>query len=152
VKEFNIINSKLMDFNPRASNKEEAVRFMAEMLEADGRITDLEAYIANVFEREAISSTDTGVGIAIPHGKGRFVKESSVALCRFEDGLVWDQDPVKAVFLLAVDDDEEGKAHMELIAKISTMLMDDDFMELLNTAESELLLLDDINKRLEYEL
>lgn len=146
-----IINRNLINFTPESKEKKAAVDEMTAMLKAEGRISDSDAFVENVFERESISSTDTGIGVAIPHGKGSFVAESSVAICRFKDSLIWDNDPVKAVFLLAVDDDEEGLAHLELIAKVSTMLMDDDFLDLLFTAEEETVLYNEIQKRLEEE-
>jgi fructose-specific phosphotransferase system IIA component len=147
--DYNIINLNLIDFNPSGRTKSGVIRGMTEMLLEAGRIHNSQAFIKNILEREVISSTDTGIGVAIPHGKGSFVLESSVAVCRFDEGLIWDKDPVKAVFMLAVDDDEEGLAHLELIAKISTMLMDDDFLELLFNAVSEDILLKDIYRRLE---
>ena len=151
MNDIGIINTGLINFNPSAGDKLGVIKEMAAMFGSQGRISDEDAFIANVLNREDISSTDTGIGVAIPHGKGDFVTESSVAICRFDSGLVWDRDPVKAVFLLAVDDDEEGLAHLELIARISTMLMDDDFLDVLFTAPSENILLDEIIKRVEEE-
>ncbi len=144
-----IINKKLISFSPQSNEKRAAIYELTRMLSAEGRIRDSKAFIENVLQREEISSTDTGIGVAIPHGKGDFVLESSVAICRFNDDLIWDDKPVKAVFLLAVDDDEEGLAHLELIAKVSTMLMDDDFLNLLFSAETEIVLYNEIAKRLE---
>ncbi|MBI9108785.1 MAG: PTS sugar transporter subunit IIA [Spirochaetales bacterium] len=151
MNEVEIMNTGLINFSPDGRNKNAVIREMTEMLKSDGRISDTSAFYANVLEREGISSTDTGIGVAIPHGKGSFVERSSVVICRFDKGLVWDREPVKAVFLLAVDDDEDGLAHLELIAKVSTMLMDDDFLELLFTASSEKILFNEIKKRLEEE-
>jgi len=151
LNEIEIINTGLINFSPNGRTKTAVIKEMTEMLKSDGRVSDVSAFCANVFEREGISSTDTGIGVAIPHGKGTFVECSSVAICRFDEGLVWDRTPVKAVFLLAVDDDEEGLAHLELIAKVSTMLMDDDFLELLFTASSDKILFNEIKKRLEEE-
>ena len=149
MNEAEIVNLGLINFNPESRDKNAVIDEMTGMLKSDGRISEAAAFAASVFEREAISSTDTGIGVAIPHGKGDFVLQSSVAICRFKDGLIWDKEPVKAVFLLAVNDDEEGRAHLEMIAKVSTMLMDDDFLELLFTASSERDLLNGISKRLE---
>jgi len=147
--DYNIIEKNLIDFKPSGKSKNSVIKDMTEMLVKEGRIKDAEAFINNVLEREEISSTDTGIGIAIPHGKGNFVLESSVAVCRFDKGLIWDKEPVKAVIMLAVKDDEEGQAHLELLAKVSTMLMDDDFLALLFNADSEELLLKDIYRRLD---
>ena len=146
-----IIEEGFINFAPEASDKCSVVAEMAEVFFSHGRINDREAYIENVFKREAVSSTDTGIGIAIPHGKGDCVTATSVAISRFPGGLIWDEEPVRAVFLLAVDDDEKGLAHLEILAKVSTMLMDDDFVNVLFTAESEAELFNEIIKRLEEE-
>jgi len=124
---------------------------MAEMLAAQGRISDKPAFINNVMEREKLSSTDTGIGVAIPHGKGEFVQSASIAICRFDEGVIWDDEPLKAVFLLAVNDDKEGTAHLEMIAKVSTMLIDDDFIKTLFSVDLEEKLLKEIFNRLEEE-
>ncbi len=149
--DYNIIKLNLIDFNPVGRSKSSVIRSMTEMLAKAGRIQDTQTFMENVLEREAISSTDTGIGVAIPHGKGDFVLESSVAIYRFDEGLIWDKDPVKAVIMLAVKDDKEGLAHLELIAKVSTMLMDDDFQQLLFNADSEEVLLKDMYRRLDDE-
>ena len=148
MNELKIINTRLISFSPRSRDRDEVILEMTEMLKAEGRISDSGAFIDNVLEREKISSTYTGIGVAIPHGKGGFVLRSSIAICRFEEGLIWDSTPVKAVFLLAVDDDEAGLAHLELIAKVSTMLMDE-FLNLLFTAGKEIDLYNEIFNRLE---
>ena len=151
--EQNIITQNLINFTPSAANRDSALTEMAELFFKEGRITDKNAYLKNVLEREDISSTNTGIGVAIPHGKGPFVESSAIAISRFSKGLEWDAggEPVRAVFLLAVDDDEEGLAHLEVIAKVSTMLMDDDFLELLFNADSAEILFKEIQRRLEEE-
>jgi PTS system fructose-specific IIC component len=146
-----IINTGLINFSPESRDKDSVIQEMSKILKRSGRISDIRAFNESVQKREKISSTDTGIGVAIPHGKGDFVIESSVAICRFDDGLIWDSEPVKAVFLLAVNDDEDGTAHLELIAKVSTMLMDDDFLEILFTADTEIILYNEIIMRLEAE-
>ena len=148
--EQNIITEKFINFVPAAADRDSVVAEMTELFLEDGRVSDGDEYIRNVLEREAVSSTDTGIGVAIPHGKGPFVKKSAIAISRFDEGVIWDLGgiPVRAVFLLAVADDAEGLAHLEVIAKVSTMLMDDDFLELLFGADSVEILFNEIQRRL----
>jgi PTS system fructose-specific IIA component len=142
-----IINEGLINFRPNAGNKEDAIEEMARMLAAQGKIDNVEEFIEEVRERETVSSTNTGIGVAIPHGKGPSVLRTSAAICRFDGEIPWDDENVKVVILLAVVDDEEGLAHLEVISRISAMLMDDDFLEVLFTASTKQELLREIEDR-----
>lgn len=150
--EKSIIIENFINFNPSSSGKREVIDEMSGLFASHGRLGDAGLFIENVLEREAVSSTNTGIGVAIPHGKGAFVETSSAAIFRFDDGLNWDGDDVKVVIMLAVADDEEGLAHLEVIAAISTILMDDDFLDLMFNTKTEKRLFDEILKRLEEEL
>ncbi len=132
-----IVNEGLINFHADGGNRDIVLAEMSRALKEQNRITDIDAFLQDVWERENISSTDTGIGIAIPHGKGSSVLETSVAIYRFNNGLIWDRDPVKAVFLLAVDDNEAGLVHLEIISKISALLMDDGFLNKLYMTDSE---------------
>jgi PTS system fructose-specific IIA component len=145
------INEGLINFRPKAGNKEDAIEEMARMLEAQRKIDNVEEFLEEVHEREAVSSTNTGIGVAIPHGKGPSVLQTSAAICRFDDGIPWDDGNVKIVILLAVVDDEEGLAHLEVISRISTMLMDDGFLKVLFTASTKRELLREIEYRAKEE-
>ena len=84
--EQNIITEKFINFVPAAADRDSVVAEMTELFLEDGRVSDGDEYIRNVLEREAVSSTDTGIGVAIPHGKGPFVKKSAIAISRFDEG------------------------------------------------------------------
>ena len=148
-----VVHEKMITFCPRAFDRDSAIAELAGFFHRGGVIADREADTAAVLEREAVSSTDTGIGVAIPHGKGAFVNRTAVAISRFKEAIRWGgrEKTVRAVFLLAVDDDAEGLAHLAIISRISTMLMDDDFLDLLYTADSEHVLFDEIERRLEEE-
>lgn len=143
-----IIDISLINFHPKSKDKISLINEMTNLLYNKGRINDTDAFIKSVLERENTSSTDMGIGVAIPHGKGPFVETSSIVIYRSDKGIVWEDDPLKAVILLAVDDDNEGKTHLEIIAKVSTMLINDDFLHLLFNAKTEDELYNEIVKRL----
>ncbi len=142
-----LLNGDLIDCNLKSRDGRVAAEALAELLLKNGRVSDKAAFLKDVWEREAVSSTDTGIGVAIPHGRSQAVIQTSVAIGRHPEGIFWDDETVQAVVLLAVKDDPEGLTHLELISEISTMLMDDDFLEVLFHAEKDDLL-NEIDRRL----
>lgn len=143
-----LLNRNVIDFNLKIRDSHGATEHLADLLLKEGRIADKAAFLKDVWEREAVSSTDTGIGVAIPHGRSEAVIQTSVAIGRHPDGVVWDEETVKAVILLAVKDDPDGLNHLALIAEISTMLMDEEFLDVLFHTEKEIELLDEIERRL----
>lgn len=143
-----VVDISLINFHPKSLDKISLINEMSNLLYAKERINDIDAFIESIKEREKIASTDMGIGVAIPHGKGSFVQKSSIVIFRSDSGIKWEEDPVKAIILLAVDDDQEGKTHLEIIAKVSTMLIDDDFLDMLFNTKLEKDLYNEIIKRL----
>ena len=144
-----LLNRSLIDLDLTSREKKAVTERLADLLLKDGRIADKKDFLEDVWRRETVSSTDTGIGVAIPHGRSSAVIRTSVAIGRHPDGVVWDDEPVQAVILLAVNDDPEGLRHLALIAEISTMLMDEEFLEVLFKKESAQGLVEEIEKRLE---
>lgn len=140
-----VITEETILFGLQSPTKEDALRSMVQRLFDTGRIDDFDTFLENVLEREKIESTDMGIGVAIPHGKSAAVQQTSVVIGRLAAPICWNKDeeeenpkPIFAIFLLAVPaSDENGSLHLELISKVATLLIDDDFIEVLKTTPNE---------------
>jgi fructose PTS system EIIA component len=146
-----VITEETILFDLDAATKDEVLGKMAQRLFETGRIDDYDVFLCDVLEREKIESTDMGIGVTIPHGKSIAVQKTSVVIGRLTKPIRWKEEqeeeekPVFAIFLLAVpSSDENGSMHLELISKVATLLIDDDFVETLRTTPSEKTLLQTI--------
>jgi len=139
-----LMNENIINLNLKAKSKRKAINKIAKMLSKDNRINSLREFIADVYKREAMESTNMGIGVAIPHSKTIGIKKSSVALVRLNKEISWEDggEPVKTIFLLAVSPEDKGVEHLEVISKIATLLIDDDFISLLNGTDDSKELLD----------
>jgi len=128
-----LINRNIVDLRLNVQNKREAIEAMADMLKKDGRIESVDEFIADVYKREELETTNMDMGVAIPHSQSKAIKKSSVALARLTSEIEWEDygEPVKIIFMLAVSPTEEGVEHLELISKIAELLVDDKFRDML---------------------
>lgn len=144
-----VLSPATIDLKMEVHTKEEAIEKLAEMLLKEKRITEKEAFIEDITNREEIESTNMGMGVAIPHGKSTAVLKNSIAIGRLTEPMVWDsndEDPVSVIFLLAVRDDaERDKAHLELISKLATLLLKKKFLYTLFKTKSKIELIDQMN-------
>lgn len=108
------------------NTKEQVLDALADVLMQSGALTDKKAFLDDVYEREAVSSTGIGNGIAIPHGKSQFVKETTVAIGRVSAGVTdwetFDDEPVTLVVLLAVDEADKTGVHVRLLSQMARKL------------------------------
>lgn len=110
----------------QAATKQQVLDALADVLMQSGALTDKKAFLDDVYEREAVSSTGIGNGIAIPHGKSQFVKETTVAIGRIRAGVpdweTFDDEPVTLVVLLAVDEADKTGVHVRLLSQMARKL------------------------------
>jgi len=121
-----VFDPALIDLDLRAADKFEAIGRLAERMEVHGVLADRTAYLAAVKAREAQTSTGVGMGVAIPHGKTDAVRRPAVALGRTMD-LSWDGEPVQLIFLLAVPANGAATDHLEILAALAQLLLEDGF-------------------------
>jgi fructose-specific phosphotransferase system IIA component len=146
-----VLDQDTMNLNLEAETKKEVIEKLADMLCAADRLTEKEQFVEGVLEREKTESTDFGIGIAIPHAMSASVKRASVAVGRLKKPINWNgssgnsETPVQVVFLLASSPEDKGRSHMEIISKIAALLIEDDFVKMLLTTDSESALLDAVN-------
>ncbi|MFI9203275.1 fructose-specific PTS transporter subunit EIIC [Streptomyces sp. NPDC053048] len=115
-----------------ADHKEAAIREMAELLAATGKVTDIEGLVRANLAREVMGTTGLGEGIAIPHAKTDAVSEPLVGFARSAEGIEWgalDGTPARLVFMIAVPEAAAGDEHLRLLALLARKLLDADFRE-----------------------
>nr|HUM82440.1 fructose-specific PTS transporter subunit EIIC [Lachnospiraceae bacterium] len=121
-----------------ASSKQDAINQMVDLMVKEGNISDKEKYKAAVFAREQESTTAVGEGIAIPHAKTDAVKAPGLAAMTVPDGVDYDSpdgEPSNLIFLIAAPNTKEN-VHLEVLSRLSTLLMDDDFTAKLRAAKT----------------
>ncbi len=119
-------------------NKAEAIDQMVELMVKEGNINDKQKYKAAVLAREAETSTAIGEGIAIPHAKTDAVDRPGLAAMTVPGGVDYDapdDEPSNIIFLIAAPNTKEN-VHLEVLSRLSTLLMDDDFTDALRNAKS----------------
>ena len=108
-----------------SDTKEGALKELTELLYKSGALTDKEAFLNDVLERESISTTGIGNGIAIPHGKSENVLETTAAIGRCDKPLEWesmDDKPVNFIVLLAVNENDRTGVHVKLLSQMARKL------------------------------
>lgn len=128
--------SILLDAAPKT--KSEALDQIVDLMAKSGKIRDLEAYRKQVYLREEESTTGIGEGIAIPHGKCSAVERPGLAAMVVKDGVNFeslDGEPVTLIFLIAAPNTEDN-VHLDVLSKLSVLMMDEEFSQSLRQAES----------------
>ena len=127
-----LLDKRSIRIDGAPKSKNEALDQMVELMAKSGKINDLEAY------REEEGTTGVGEGIAIPHGKGAFVDKPGLAAMVVKDGVDYDSldgEPVHLIFLIAAPNTKDN-VHLDVLSKLSVLLMDEDFSRALQNAKS----------------
>lgn len=133
-----LLDKRSIRINGAPKSKNEALDQMVELMAKSGKINDLEAYRQEVYRREEEGTTGVGEGIAIPHGKGAFVDKPGLAAMIVKDGVDYDSldgEPVHLIFLIAAPNTKDN-VHLDVLSKLSVLLMDEDFSRALQNAKS----------------
>ncbi|MGV9856764.1 fructose-specific PTS transporter subunit EIIC [Streptomyces sp. NPDC003442] len=115
-----------------ADGKDAAIREMAELLAATGKVTDAEELVRAAFAREDQGTTGLGEEIAIPHAKTDAVTAPVVGFARSPEGIEWgapDGTKARLVFMIAVPEADAGDEHLRILALLSRKLMAEEFRE-----------------------
>lgn len=119
-------------------NKAEAIEMLVDLQVKGGNIADREEYKKGILAREEMSSTAVGEGIAIPHAKSTAVKAPSLAAMTVPNGVDYeamDDEPSNLLFMIAAPNN--GDVHLEVLSRLMTILMDEDFREKLINAKDK---------------
>ncbi|MFR0987283.1 MAG: fructose-specific PTS transporter subunit EIIC [Frisingicoccus sp.] len=124
--------------NGKASGKMDVIDQMASLMEKGGHLSDVKAYKQAVLKREEEGTTGIGEGVAIPHAKTNAVLNPGLAAMTFSEGVEFeslDDQPVRLVFMIGAPDTKDN-VHLEVLSRLSMLLMDQRFREHLLHAKS----------------
>ena len=133
-----LLDKRSIRIDGAPKSKNEALDQMVELMAKSGKINDLKAYRQEVYRREEEGTTGVGEGIAIPHGKGAFVDKPGLAAMVVKDGVDYDSldgEPVHLIFLIAAPNTKDN-VHLDVLSKLSVLLMDEDFSRALQNAKN----------------
>ena len=143
-----LLDKRSISLDGAPKNKQEALDMAIDLMKGSDKINDQEAYRKQVYKREEEGTTGIVMGIAIPHGKCNAVDRPGLAAMVIKDGVDFDSldgEPVHLLFLIAAPDTEDN-IHLEVLSKLSMMLMDDNFTQSLKNASSVDEFMEIINK------
>jgi len=132
----------------KAVDKNEAISQMVDLLAKSNNIIDKNIFKKEVLSREEINSTGIGEGIAIPHAKSEQVKKASIAIGLFKEGIDYnsiDNEKVNIIILLAAPKNDD--LHVDILSKVSTFLMDENFVSSIRNATSPSEILEIFSKK-----
>lgn len=133
-----LLDKRSISLNGNPQNKTQAIEQMVDLMVRSGKINDKEAYKKQVFLREEEGTTGIGEGLAIPHGKGNFVNNAGLAAMVIKNGVDYDSldgEPVTLIFLIAAPDTEDN-VHLDVLSRLSVLMMDEKFADNLRNAEN----------------
>ncbi|HIF9514522.1 TPA: PTS fructose transporter subunit IIABC [Photobacterium damselae] len=141
-----LINEKLINLDLQATTKDQVFAEMAEMLTQQGKVADKEQFIADIYAREELGNTGFEEGVALPHAKSAAVASPAVAIGVSRQGIEYGAEdglPSKLFFMIASPDGGSNH-HIEVLAELSSKLIEDGFIDAFlaaNTPEEALNLL-----------
>lgn len=146
-----LLKPESIDLNAAPKDKNDTIRQAVALMAKSGNISDIEAYTKQVMAREEESTTGVGEGIAIPHGKCDAVTRPGLAAMIIRDGVDYDSldgEPVNVLFLIAAPNTKDN-VHLDVLSKLSVLLMDEGFTAALKAAKTTdefLKVIDDADK------
>ncbi|HJB47649.1 MAG TPA: fructose-specific PTS transporter subunit EIIC [Candidatus Mediterraneibacter surreyensis] len=133
-----LLDKRSISLTGTPKTKSEALDQIIDLMVKSGKINDREAYRAQVYAREEESTTGIGEGIAIPHGKCDAVDKPGLAAMVIKDGVEFDAldgMPVTLMFLIAAPNTKDN-VHLDVLSKLSVLMMDENFANNLRNARS----------------
>ena len=133
-----LLNKESIMLGGSPQNKSEAIDMLVELQVKGGNIADKDEYKKGILAREEKGSTAVGEGIAIPHAKSEAVKAPSLAAMTVPEGVDYealDDEPSNLLFMIAAPND--GDVHLEVLSRLMTILMDEDFRAKLLAAKDK---------------
>lgn len=134
-----LLKSECIELNSSAVSKEAVINELVEMMNKGGFLKEKESFKKAILAREELGSTGVGEGIAIPHGKTEVVKSPGLGALIQRQGVNYDAIdglPVNLVFMIAAPDTEDN-VHLDVLSRLSMLLMDEGFKEKLLAAKDK---------------
>lgn len=133
-----LLSKDAIKLNGIANSKQDAINKLLDLMAKNGNLTDKEKYTQVVLKREEEGSTGIGEGIAIPHGKTDAVSKPGLSAMVINDGVEFDSldgQPAKLLFLIAAPNTKDN-VHLDVLSRLSTLLMDTEFRKSLMEAKT----------------
>ena len=133
-----LLSEEAIQINGVANSKNEVIDKMVDLMTKNGNINDKEKYKQAVLKREEEGTTGIGEGIAIPHGKSDAVSKPGLSAMVVPNGVEFnslDGQPAKLLFLIAAPNTKDN-VHLDVLSRLSTLLMDTEFRSALLNAKS----------------
>ncbi len=125
VKNNSIIDVRNVVLNATVKSKKEALRYLCNLLEENGYITNKNIFLEDVLRRETLGPTGMENGIAIPHGESEVAKVATIAVLRTKNDLVWeslDKKPIHLIFLMVVPSTNRNVQQLKMLSHLSAAL------------------------------
>ena len=133
-----LLDRRSIALDAKPASKKEALDTVIQLMIDSGKIKDAEAYRKEVYRREEEGTTGIGEGLAIPHGKGEFVEKPGLAALVVPEGVDFeslDGEPATLIFLIAAPNTADN-VHLDILSKLSVMMMDENFADSLRNAKT----------------
>lgn len=143
INNFNIsqvLTKDLVSLDIQSRSKTGAIEELTDLLVAHGDVIDKQGFIDDVLLRETEGMTGLGQGVAIPHGKSKAVKNTTLAIGISKNDIAWeslDNKPVNIIILFAVKDTDANTLHIKLLQKVAILLADETFIERLHNIKTK---------------
>lgn len=133
-----LINKKSVNLNLQKQNKLEAIDNLVELVNNSGNLNNKEEYKKAIIARENMSTTGIGEGVAIPHAKTKSVNSACLAAAVCKDGIDYESfdGSLANLFFMIAAPDGANDTHLEVLSRLSTILMDEDFRKNLMNSKS----------------
>lgn len=133
-----IIKKENILFDVKAKNKEEMINQMVGLFSKGGYLSDKDQFRKDVLAREEIFPTYIGFGIGVPHGKSKGVKNAGLCVAKLKNAIQWtDDEEEDFIIMIAVGDEEKGEFHLQLLSKVTRLMMHEDFRNTLKNGTKE---------------
>lgn len=145
-----VTTPELVVINTTATTKDEVIRELAERLVSEGRVTDRDAYLADVAAREKVMATGIQGGIGIPHARSECVTAPSVAVATSAAGIPFGapDGPAHLIFLIAAPTGADD-SHLQILAAIARRVMRDEFRDALRNETDPAIISDTMTKEVQ---
>lgn len=135
-----MLTKDLVSLDIQSRSKTGAIEELTDLLVAHGDVIDKQGFIDDVLLRETEGMTGLGQGVAIPHGKSKAVKNTTLAIGISKNDIAWeslDNKPVNIIILFAVKDTDANTLHIKLLQKVAILLADETFIERLHNIKTK---------------
>lgn len=138
MKIIDLLDEKSIKLNLKSKNKPEVVEELVDLVANSGNLNDKENYKKAILAREEMSTTGIGEGVAIPHAKTTAVTKACIAAAVSKEGIDYESfdGSLSNLFFMIAAPDGANNTHLEVLSRLSTILMDEDFRNKLINSSS----------------